>query len=170
LEKYNNEYNTLNKRDEIKDEVEIYFDDQIGIVEQPEYKISKIKSGKIKDTNVDYENKKRYKYDILKILEKRNRDEEVIGQSIEDFELKIDGFFNYVKESKEGRILITKINSIGTKFSEDEIISDFIKIYNKFVRRHRPELGEFFIEQTKDILEYLYADFEKEIKEHILYY
>ncbi len=165
--KYNNEYNALNKKDEIKDEVEIYFDDQIGIVEEPKYKEPKSNPNKGKGPG---DETKKYKYDILKIIEKKNKEEEVIGQSIEDFELKIDGFFNNVKESKEGRILITKINSIGTKFSEDEIISDFEKIYKKFIRRHRPELGEFFIEQTKDIIEYLYADFEKDIKESLLNY
>ena len=169
LRKYNNEYNTLNKKDEIKDEVEIYFDEQIGIVEHPEYKQPNQGSSRLYEPKKGCENKK-YKYDILKILETKNKEEEVIGQSIEDFELKIEGFFNYVKESKEGRILITKINSIGTKFSEDEIISDFEKIYKKFIRRHRPELGEFFIEQTKDIVEYLYTDFEKEIKENLLHY
>ena len=167
--KYNNEYNTLNKKDEIKDEVEIYFDDQIGIVDAPEYKELKEKSLKLREKESEYGSKK-YKYDILKILEKKNKEEEVIGQSIEDFELKIDGFFNYVKESREGRILITKINSIGTKFSEEEIISDFEKIYKKFIRRHRSELGEFFIDQTKDIIEYLYTDFEKNIKESLLNY
>jgi len=167
--KYNNEYNTLNKKDEIKDEVEIYFDDQIGIVDTPEYKTPNGKNLTIKEKESEY-NAKKYKYDILKILEKKNKEEEVIGQSIEDFELKIDGFFNYVKESNEGRILITKINSIGTKFSEEEIISDFEKIYKKFIRRHRTELGDFFIEQTKDIVEYLYADFEKNIKESLLNY
>ena len=85
-------------------------------------------------------------------------------QSIADFELKIDGFFNYVKESREGKVLIAKINSIGTKFSEDEIIADFEKIYRKFIRRHKLELGDFFISQTTDIVDYLYNDFEKHIK------
>ena len=70
-------------------------------------------------------------------------------------------------ESKEGRIFITKINSIGTKFTEGEIISNFEKLYNKFIRRHRTELGEFFIEQTKDCIETLYFDFEKQIKESL---
>jgi type I restriction enzyme, R subunit len=167
--KYNNEYNTLNKKDEVKDEVEIYFDDQIGIIDTPEYKEPKKRSLILKETESEYGSTK-YRYDILKVLEKKNKEEEVIGQSIEDFELKIDGFFNYVKESREGRILITKINSIGTKFTEEEIISDFEKIYKKFIRRHRSELGEFFIAQTKDIIEYLYSDFEKEIKENLLYY
>lgn len=167
LEQYNKIYNALNKKNDPKDEVEIYFDEQLGIVDTPEYKESK--SGPDKGVGSEDETKK-YKYDILKILEKKNKEEEVIGQSIKDFELKIDGFFNYVKESKEGRILIIKINSIGTKFSEDEITSDFEKIYKKFIRRHRPELGDFFIEQTKDIIEYLYADFEKEIKENLLNY
>ena len=75
-----------------------------------------------------------------------------------------------MKESRDGKNLIAKINSIGTKFTEDEIIFDFSKTYRKFIRRHKLELGEFFITQTKDILDVLYADFEKEIKENLLNY
>jgi len=165
--KYNNEYNALNKKDELKDEVEIYFDEKIGIVDVPECKGGKHKG--IKEKESDYEGKK-YKYDILKILEKKNKEEEVIGQSIADFELKIDGFFNSIKESREGKLLIAKINSIGIKFTEDEIISDFEIIYKKFIRRHKLELGEFFIQQIKDIIEHLYADFEKQIKEKLIFF
>jgi len=167
--KYNTEYNVLNKKEEIKDEVEIYFDEQLGIVEPPKYEKYKPKSGKVNQEGKEYGSKE-YKYDILKILEKKNKEEKIIGQSIEDFELKIDGFFNSVTESREGKVLIAKINSIGTKFTEEEILSDFEKIYKKFIRRHRLELGDFFIQQTKDIIEYLYADFEKQIKENILSY
>ena len=168
-EQYNKVYNALNKNQEIKDEVEIYFDDQIGIVDEPEYEETKSKTWQVKEKDSEYSDKK-YKHDILRILEKKNREEEVIGQSIEEFELKIDAFFDYIKELREGKILIAKINSIGTKFTEDEIISDFEKLYNKFIRRHKIELGDFFINQTKDILEYLYADFEKHIKEDLKYY
>lgn len=167
--KYNNEYNSLNKKEEVKDEVEIYFDEQIGIVDIPEEKESKPKSLKGGEKGSEYGSKK-YKYDILKILEKKNKEEAVIGQSIEDFELKIDSFFNSIKESKEGKIMIAKINSSGTKFTEDEILSDFEKIYKKFIRRHKSELGEFFISQTNDIIDYLYSDFEKQIKQNLLNY
>ena len=164
--RYCYEYNALNGKDEIKDEIEIYFDDQIGIVDTPEYR-EKTKKDKGK---VSEDDTKKYKYDILKILEKKNQEEEVIGQSIADFELKIDGFFNYIKEAKEGKLLIAKINSIGTKFTEDEVIADFEKMYHKFIRRHKLELGEFFIKQTKDIVDLLYVDFEKEIRENLFYY
>ena len=167
--KYNNEYNSLNKKEEVKDEVEIYFDDQLGIVEPPKYEKYKPRTGKVDQKDPEYGSKK-YKYDILKILEKKNKEEEIIGQSIEDFEIKIEGFFNSVIESRDGKVLIAKINSIGTKFTEAEILSDFEKIYKKFIRRHRVELGDFFIQQTKDIIEYLYADFEKQIKENLLNY
>jgi type I restriction enzyme R subunit len=165
--KYNSEYNALNNKDEIKDEVEIYFVDKIGIVDTPEYKEGKNKDDKGK---VSEDDTKKYKYDILKFLEKRNKEEEIIGQSIIDFELKIDGFFNYIKESREGKLLIAKINSIGTKFTESEIIADFEKMYHKFIRRHKLELGDFFIQQTRDIIDLLYVDFEKEIKENLLNY
>jgi type I restriction enzyme R subunit len=164
--RYSYEYNALNGKDEIKDEIEIYFDDHIGIVKGPDYIGGKTKKdpGKISDDTG------KHKYDILKILEKKNQEEEVIGQSIIDFELKIDGFFNYIKESKEGKLLIAKIFSIGIKFTENEVIADFEKIYHKFIRRHRLELGEFFIKQTEDIVDLLYVDFEKEIRENLLNY
>jgi len=156
----------MNGKDEIKDEIEIYFDDQIGIVKEPEYKEKKGK----KDTGKVSEDTGKHKYDILKILEKKNQEEEIVGQSIIDFELKIDGFFNYIKESKEGKLLIAKIYSIGTKFTEDEVIADFEKIYHKFIRRHKLELGGFFIQQTRDIVDLLYVDFEKEIRGDLLNY
>jgi len=165
--RYSYEYNALNGKDEVKDEVEIYFDDQIGIVKGPDYIEGggKGDSGEISDNDTD-----KYKYDILKILEKKNQEEEIIGQSITDFELKIDGFFNYIKESKEGKLLIAKIYSIGIKFTENEVIADFEKMYHKFIRRHKLELGDFFIQQTMDIIDLLYVDFEKEIKENLLNY
>ena len=84
--------------------------------------------------------------------------------------MKIEGFFNYIKESKEGKLLIAKIYSIGIKFTENEVIADFEKMYHKFIRRHKLELGGFFIQQTRDIVELLYVDFEKEIKESLLNY
>jgi len=166
--KYNNEYNSLNKNVETKDDVNIYFDDQLGIVDVSD-ETPPTKKGLIGEKKESYGVKK-YKYDILRILEKKNREEEIIGQSIEDFEIKISSFFNSVKESRDGKILIAKINSIGTKFTEDEIISDFGRIYHKFIRRHKLELGEFFITQTKDLIDILYADFEKQIKENLLNY
>jgi type I restriction enzyme, R subunit len=36
--RFNNEYNNLNKNDEIIDDVEVYFDNRIGIVAPPEPK------------------------------------------------------------------------------------------------------------------------------------
>jgi type I restriction enzyme R subunit len=164
--RYSYEYNALNGKDEIKDEIEIYFDDHIGIVKGPDYIGGKTKKdpGKISDDTG------KHKYDILKILEKKNQEEEVIGQSIIDFELKIDGFFNYIKEVREGKLLIAKIYSIGIKFTENEVMSDFEKLYHKFIHRHRVELGEFFIKQTEDIVDLLYADFEKEIRENLFNY
>ena len=36
----------------------------------------------------------------------------------------------------------------------------FAKIYRKFIRRNTKDLGEFFIEETKDIINQLCDDFE----------
>ena len=66
--------------------------------------------------------------------------------------------------------MIAKIYSIGTKFTENEVLFDFEKLYHKFMHRHRGELGEYFIKQTKDIVDLLYEDFEKEIRGSLLNY
>jgi len=156
--RFNNEYNNINKPEEIKDDVEVYFDNKIGIVEPPEMKPI------IKKTKKDGEGgqAKKHKYNILDIIEKKNEEEKLIEQLIIDFEKKIDMFFKFIPTLENGRNLIAKIKA-PTQFSEDEVLADFEKIYHKFKRTHRKELGEFFIQETRDILDKLYEDFEETV-------
>lgn len=156
--KFNIIYNKVNKSGDAKDDVEVYFDNQIGIVEPPEFKEQKKRKPTVGEGKGKGESK--HKYDILDLIEQKNEEEEAIGKLIEEFEKKIDKFFEYIKEQKEGITLIAKIKS---GFDENEIYLDFEKLYKKFIRRKRNELGEVFISETKDLIEKLCDDFEKHL-------
>lgn len=160
--RFSDMYNTSAKTTELIDEVDIYFDNRIGIVAPPEEKENKPKENDgVKEPNTSYG--KQYKFDILEVIEKRNEEEEEIEALIIDFEKKIEGFFEYV--NKEGVRLIAKMKSEKTVFDEDEIYKDFGILYNKYVRRNRKDLGQFFIKETEDIVNQLCDDFEKTLKD-----
>ncbi len=159
LRKYNNEYNNINKPTDIIDDVEIYFDNKIGIIAPIEPK-DKTKGG-VKGNPSDTEGGK-FKYNILKVIEKRNKEEEAIAEMIKDFEEKIDTFFNYIPTIDDGKRLIAKIKDDGTAFSQDEIYKDFSKIYRKYIIINK-DLGDFFKRETKDSLTQLCDDFERTI-------
>lgn len=106
---------------------------------------------------------KKYKYDILKVIEKRNQEEVAIEELIKDFEAKIDLFFQYVKSDDSGKRLIAKMQDEGLSFDSEEIYNDFAKLYRKFIRRNK-DLGEFFIKETQDIINQLCDDFERTLK------
>ncbi|GAL63762.1 type I restriction-modification system restriction subunit R [Algibacter lectus] len=152
-------YNTLNGTTELIDDVEVYFDNRIGIVAPPE------EEGKPKGNKGNLEpsgkSSKQYKFDILAVIEKRNEEEEEIEALILDFQNKIESFFEYV--NKEGTRVIAKMKSTKTAFDEDEIYKDFEIIYKKYIRRNRKTLGQFFIKETEDIVNQLCDDFEKTI-------
>ena len=155
--KFNIIYNQLNNSGGTQDEIEVYFDDKIGIVEEPaeDYgKKKKRKSGEVGDNKY----KKKHKYNILDIIEARNEDEEFIAEQIQIFEQKIDDFFEYLQYDTNGTRLVSKIKS---RFAEDEIYGDFKKIYNKYTIVNRQKLGEFFIRETKSMVDKLCDDFER---------
>ena len=161
FKRFSNVYNSINKTDEEIDDVEIYFDNQIGIVEIPNDK--PIKPDILPTSGGDVAGGgKGYKYNILDIIEKRNEEEEEIGKLIEEFEQKIDFFFKYIQEHKDFSTLKAKMKSV--QFGEDEIYSDFRKIYNSFIRRKKKEVGEFFIKETKDIVDKFCDDFEESLR------
>ena len=163
FKRFSNAYNSINKTYEEVDDVEIYFDNQIGIVEIPNDNPIKPDTPPTSGGDV-VDGGKGHKYNnILDIIEKRNEEEEEIGKLIEEFEQKIDLFFKYVREHKDFNILKAKIKS--EQFSEDEIYIDFRKIYNSFVRRKKKEVGEFFIKETKDIVDKLFDDFEESLRD-----
>jgi len=157
LRKFNNEYNNIYKPTDVIDDVEIYFDNKIGIIAPQEYK-NKVKLPVSADPKSDYGNK--YKYNILKVIEKRNNEEEAIAELIKDFETKIEAFFEFIKKEDLGKRLIAKITDNGAAFSQDEIHSDFSRIYRKYILINK-NLGDFFKRETKDSLPQLYDDFER---------
>ena len=65
----------------------------------------------------------KYKYDILKVIEKRNQEEEAIEELIKEFEAKIDLLFEYVHTDDSGKRLIAKMQAGGLVFDSDEIKS-----------------------------------------------
>lgn len=157
--KYNIIYSQINKDNEVIDDVEIYFDNKIGIVSPQEYQESKQKVfGDLQGGSGE----SKFKYNILKVIEKRNLEEEAIAELIIDFELKIDALFSYIKSDEMGKRLIAKIKDDGSAFSQDEIYIDFNKLYRKYIIMNK-DVGDFFKRETKDILNQLCDDFEKNI-------
>ena len=157
--KFNNEYRHIIKPSDIIDDVEIYFDNKIGIVAPQDYKEKEKKKTDVKGDSKNTPDNK-YKYNILKVIEKRNQEEEAIAELIKIFEEKVDAFFEYIKTDDLGKRLVAKITDDGTAFSQEEIYGNFSKIYRKYTILNK-DLGEFFKRETKDSLTQLCDDFEK---------
>ncbi len=154
--KFNSLYNILHRSDDVKDPIEVYFDNQIGIieVETVETKEKKRKETKVAEGRVPYDTP--HQYSILDIIEARNVHEELIGSLIQEFEAKIDAFFAYIRGQDDGKRLLVKINS---QVSEDEIYDDFAKIYRRYRALNRKTVGAPFFEQTDDMVDKLCDDF-----------
>ncbi|NEQ66923.1 MAG: type I restriction endonuclease subunit R [Symploca sp. SIO2D2] len=157
LRLFNTLYNQLHRTDDVKDAIEVYFDNQIGIIEvetkEPEPKKkreAKVVQGKQPSNTV-------HQFDILAIIEARNEQEDLKAERIQDFESKIQDLFQYIRNSDEGKRLVTKINS---NVSEDEIHNDFAKIYRKYKILNRKTVGDYFFKEMEDLLNKLCDDFE----------
>lgn len=160
--RYSNEYNKIVRPTEIADDVSIYFDNKIGITAPDEQKYKPKKP--VKD-NVPPSNSTQYKFNILKVIEKRNKEEEAIEEMIRDFEQKIQLLFDYINTSDEGVRLIAKIKDNGSAFNQEDIYRDFAMIYRKFKRRNEKTIGEAFFKETQDMTNQLCDDFEKTLLE-----
>ncbi len=160
--RFNNEYNNLNKNADPVDDVEIYFDNKIGIIAPPE---TDVKGPKKPGGKGDPPGGggTQYKFDILRLIEKRNKEEEAIEELIKEFEAKIELLFNCVRTDDSGKRLIARIKAGGLAFDSEEIFSDFGKIYRKFIRRNK-DLGEFFLKESQEIINQICDDFEKTLK------
>ncbi|MGB5593535.1 MAG: hypothetical protein WBM62_05800, partial [Crocosphaera sp.] len=161
LRLFNRLYNQLHRSDDLKDAIEVYFDNQIGIVavetqesEPKKKRETKIAQGKLPGETV-------YQFDILAVIEARNEQEELKGERIKEFEGKIQDLFQYVTESDEGKRLIVKINS---DVPEDEIYDDFAKIYRKYKILNRRTVGEYFFKEMEDLVNKLCDDFEHTVR------
>ncbi|CAH0320239.1 DEAD/DEAH box helicase family protein [Priestia megaterium] len=161
--KFNMLYNMIYRSQDIKDPIEVYFDNQIGIIEVD---TQESKGKKKKDTKVATGSPPTSKpeFDILAIIEARNEQEVETGIRIEKFESKIKDFFHYVCNAKEGERLIVKMKSNVT---EEEIYNDFAKIYRRYKALNRHVVGSYFFKEMDDLLEKLCDDFEKYFFEHL---
>ncbi len=160
LRKYNTIYNMMHRSEDIKDPIEVYFDNQIGIIEAPvtESNDKKKKAPKVAEGKVPGE---KHAYDILAIIEARNEQQAAVAELIKEFEAKIREFFRYIIESKDGERLIVKINS---HVAEAEVYDDFSIIYRRYRALKRKVVGDYFFKETEDLVEKLCDDFEGEIR------
>jgi len=161
LRLFNTIYNRLYRTDDLKDAIEVYFDNQIGIIEvktqEPELK--KKKPTKVAEGHQPVATV--YQFDIMAIIEARNEQEDLKGERIQEFELKISNLFDYVRSSPEGKRLIVKINS---NVPESEIYDDFAKIYRKYKVLNRKTIGDYFFKETEDLIDKLCDDFELTVR------
>jgi len=144
------------RSEDIKDPIEVYFDNQIGMVEVVAAE-SKTKKKKPTELATGTPPGGGGQFDILAIIAARNEQEAKTGTLIKDFEAKIIDFFRYVRESSEGERLIVKINS---HVSENEIYDDFAKIYRRYKALYRQTVGDYFFKETEDLVDKLCDDFE----------
>lgn len=159
LRLFNNIYNRLHHDNDIKDAIEVYFDNQIGIIEvETQQTPKKKKITKVAAASSSY---KVHKFDILAILEARNEQEDMKGEKIREFESKIKDLFKYVRNCDEGKRLIIKIKS---NVSEEEIYEDFAKIYRKYKILNRQKIGNYFFKEIEDLINKLCDDFEVTVR------
>ena len=159
--KFNTLYNMMHRSEDIKDPIEVYFDNQIGIIEVITYEPKEKNKPPLKVAEGA-----KYgpggQFDILAIIAARNEQEAKTGTLIQDFEAKISDFFKYVRDDKDGMRLIVKIKS---HVSEAEIYDDFAKIYRRYKALNRQAVGEYFFKETEDLVEKLCDDFEVTVRE-----
>jgi type I restriction enzyme R subunit len=158
--KFNMLYNILNRSEDVKDPIEVYFDNQIGIIEVETYdaKTKPKKPLKVAEAPAPYGP---VQFDILNIIAERNEQEAKIGNLIQDFETKILDLFAYVRGSTDGQRLMVKIKS---HVSEDEIYVDFSKLYRRYKALNRQAVGDYFFKETEDLVEKLCDDFEVTVR------
>jgi len=156
LRLFNTLYNRLYRTDDLKDPIEVYFDNQIGMIEvetkAPEPK--KKRETKVAEADGTY---KVHQFDVLAILEARNDQEDLKGERIREFAAKIIEFFAYIRDSDDGKRLMVKIRS---NVSEEEIYDDFAKIYRKYKILNRKTVGDYFFKEMEDLVNKLCDDFE----------
>ena len=158
--KFNTLYNMMHRSGDIKDPIDVYFDNQIGIVEVvPED--SKKKKRKPTEFAKGKPPGPGGQYDILAIIAARNEQEAKTGALIQEFEAKISDFFNYVRNANEGERLIVKMKS---HVSESEIYDDFSKIYRRYRALKRQTVGDYFFKETGDLVDKLCDDFEVTVR------
>lgn len=160
--KFNTLYNMMHRSDDVKDPIEVYFDNQIGIIEVVTYGPTEKKKKPLKVAEgAEYGGG--YQFDILKIIAARNEQEALVGEMIREFDAKIKDFFAYVQTANEGERLIVKIKS---QASEAEIYDDFAKLYRRYKALNRRKVGDYFFKEMDDLVDKLCDEFEETICSH----
>ena len=90
--------------------MEIYFDNKIGIIAPPELdgKGPKKPGGK---GDPPGGGGTRYKFDILRLIEKRNKEEEAIEELIKEFEAKIELLYAMISRKPLNRNILRKMTN-----------------------------------------------------------
>lgn len=158
--KFNTLYNMMHRSEDVKDPIEVYFDNQIGIIEVAAYTPTGTKKKPLKVA--EGKPPGGYQFDILEIIAARNEQEALTGTLIQEFEAKIKDFFQYVREASEGERLIVKIKS---HVSETEIYDDFAKIFRRYKALNRQTVGDYFFKETEDLVDKLCDDFEVTVRD-----
>jgi len=158
--KFNTLYNMMHRSTDVKDPIEVYFDNQIGIIEV-KTEDTMPKTPKPTTPIIPPKPGTKSPIDILAVIEARNKKEAERGTLIQDFESKINAFFEYVQKANEGRRLIVKMKS---HVSEGEIYDDFTKIYNRYRALNRQKVGDYFFKEMDDLVNKLCDDFDKYLK------
>lgn len=159
--KFNTLYNIMHRSEDVKDPIAVYFDKQIGIIEVSAYD-AKPKPKKQLEVAEGATSPSGGQFDILAIIAARNEQEAKTGTLIQDFQIKIADFFDYVRSLNEGERLIVKIKS---HVSEAEIYDDFAKIYRRYKALNRQIVGDYFFKETEDLVEKLCDDFEVTVRD-----
>ena len=159
--KFNTLYNMMHRSEDVKDPIEVYFDNQIGIIEVTTYKPKDKPKSPLKVAEGDLPGYGS-QFDILAIIAARNENEAKTGTLIQDFETKILDLFRYVRKDKDGERLVVKIKSHAP---EAEIYDDFAKIYRRYRALNRQTVGDYFFKETEDLIDKLCDDFEVTVRE-----
>lgn len=159
--KFNTLYNMMHRCEDVKDPIEVYFDNQIGIIEVTTYEPKNKPKPPTKVAEGDLPGYGS-QFDILAIIAARNENEAKTGTLIQDFETKILDLFRYVRKDKDGERLVVKINSHAP---EAEIYDDFAKIYRRYRALNRQTVGDYFFKETEDLIDKLCDDFEVTVRE-----
>ncbi len=152
-----NLYNMMHRSEDPKDPIEVYYDNQTGIIE---VETGIIEEKKKKPTKIAEGGRPGYghEFDILAMIEARNENEAKTGLLIQDFESKITDFFDFIRAENEGIRLMVKMRS---HISEDEIYDDFAKIYRRYRAIFRAKVGDYFFKEMDDLVNKLCDDFER---------
>ena len=149
------------------DDVEIYFDNKIGILapleDEPK---GKPKGGIGGEPPIGGSGSR---YNILKEIERRNKQEEKIKEQIEAFEKLIDEFFEFIQNDTNGKRLIAKVKNSGNAFTYNEKQGDFSKLYTQYTIKNRSRLDAFFLHETKGNLSQLFDDFERNTYTNVIF-